>query len=460
MSVQLPPVPPGNDIGSALWKEWFTRLQNILSGTGTTAWTTIDFTGSDITDIRIRSHEDLQSMLGGAAGDHYHLTGAENTLLTGTKSANTFLAGPTSGTAALATFRVLTAASADFANQGTTTTVLHGNAAGNPSWGAVVLTTDVSGILPIANGGTNSTSTPTAGAIGYGTGTAIGYTLAGTTGQVLTSQGSGTPTWTTLTVGTVTSVSFTGGLITVGTATTTPAFTVAGTSGGIPYFSSASTWATSAALVASNLVVGGGAGLAPATTTTGTGVVTALGVNTGTAGAFVVNGGALGSPSTVGTLPAYTLGGTISGGGNQINNVIIGTTTPLAGTFTALTCTSLTNTSDERLKANIQPFRRGLKEVSKIKPISYTFLPKEGLDPTRVYAGLSAQNVLLSIPEAVISNAEGYLGVSDMPLIAALINSVNELNDKLERSLWKTTTRKLVSGFRFLYSNVTKLWTK
>lgn len=34
-----------------------------------------------------------------------------------------------------------------------------------------------------------------------------------------------------------------------------------------------------------------------ATTTTGTGVVTALGVNTGSAGAFVVNGGALGTPS-------------------------------------------------------------------------------------------------------------------------------------------------------------------
>lgn len=36
------------------------------------------------------------------------------------------------------------------------------------------------------------------------------------------------------------------------------------------------------------------------------------------------------------TLPAYTLDGTISGGGNQINNVIIGASTPLAGSFTTL----------------------------------------------------------------------------------------------------------------------------
>lgn len=37
---------------------------------------------------------------------------------------------------------------------GTTTTVLHGNASGDPTFGAVVLTTDVSGTLPVANGGT------------------------------------------------------------------------------------------------------------------------------------------------------------------------------------------------------------------------------------------------------------------------------------------------------------------
>lgn len=50
-------------------------------------------------------------------------------------------------------------ASSDFLNQGATNTVLHGNAAGAPSWGAVVLTSDVSGTLPVANGGTGDTGT-------------------------------------------------------------------------------------------------------------------------------------------------------------------------------------------------------------------------------------------------------------------------------------------------------------
>lgn len=100
-------------------------------------------------------------------------------------------------------------------------------------------------------------------------------------------------------VGTVTSVGFTGGLISVANPTTTPAFTVAGTSGGIPYFSSSSTWASSAALTANALVIGGGGGAAPAPTPTGTGILTALGNNIGSAGAPVVFNGAGGTPSSM-----------------------------------------------------------------------------------------------------------------------------------------------------------------
>lgn len=50
-----------------------------------------------------------------------------------------------------------------------------------------------------------------------------------------------------------------------------------GTSGGVPYFSASATIASSAALAANALVIGGGAGVAPSTTTTGTGILTFLG---------------------------------------------------------------------------------------------------------------------------------------------------------------------------------------
>ena len=61
--------------------------------------------------------------------------------------------------------------------------------------------------------------------------------------------------------GTVSSVGWTGGIVTVATPTTTPAFTIAGTSGGVPYFNSATTWASSGALT--GLMRGNGAGNAP-----------------------------------------------------------------------------------------------------------------------------------------------------------------------------------------------------
>ena len=167
------------------------------------------------------------------------------------------------------------------------------------------------------------------------------YTLTlpitdGNTSEFLQTDGSGALTWAAAAGGgTVTSVGFTGGIISVATGTTTPAFTVAGTSGGIPYFSSGTTWATSAALAASALVVGGGAGAAPATVTTGTGILTALAANVGSAGAPVTFNGALGTPSS-GTVTNLT--GTAS-----INiNGTVGATTPAAGRFTTLTQTGVT----------------------------------------------------------------------------------------------------------------------
>ena len=337
--------------------------------------------------------------------------------------------------------------------------------------GAVTL----SGTLNVANGGTGGTATPTAGTMAYGNGTAYAFTAAGTSGQVLTSAGAGTPTWTTPTTGTVTavsvatanglagtssggatpaltlsttitgvlkgngtaisaatsgtdyapatsgtsilygngsggfsnvtigtgvafaggtlsatgsggtvtsvaaltlgttgtdlsstvatstttpvitlnvptasatnrgalsaadwttfnnkgsgsvtSVSFTGGIISVATATTTPALTVAGTSGGIPYFSSASTWATSAALTANAIVLGGGAGAAPS-------VLASLGTTS-----TVLHGNAAGAP----TFGAVSLTADVSGtlpvanGGTGVASYAVGDIIYASGTTT------------------------------------------------------------------------------------------------------------------------------
>ena len=60
--------------------------------------------------------------------------------------------------------------------------------------GAIVL----AGTLNVANGGTGGTATPTNGGVAYGTGSAYAFTAAGTSGQVLQSNGAAPPTWVTL----------------------------------------------------------------------------------------------------------------------------------------------------------------------------------------------------------------------------------------------------------------------
>jgi len=252
------------------------------------------------------------------------------------KTAN-FILGAPNGVSGVPTFRAVVAADIPTLNQNTT-----GSAATLTTGRTLAITGDLAYTSPSFDGSTNVTATGTLATVNANVGsftnasvtvnakglvTAVSSGTAPVTSVTATSpvlsSGGATPDisipaattsvsgyltstdWTTFNSkgsGTVTSVaqSFTGGLISVAgspiISSGTLALTVAGTSGGIPYFSSGTTWATSAALAANALVIGGGAGVAPSTTTTGTGVVTALGVNTGTAGAFVVNGGALGTP--------------------------------------------------------------------------------------------------------------------------------------------------------------------
>jgi len=103
--------------------------------------------------------------------------------------------------------------------------LLSGGVGVAPAWGQVSLTSAVTGVLPIANGGTNSNATPTQGGVGYGTGTALSYTSAGTSGQVLQSNGTSAPSFvnassfavTSLVAGTNISISGSTGAVTVNT---------------------------------------------------------------------------------------------------------------------------------------------------------------------------------------------------------------------------------------------------
>lgn len=74
---------------------------------------------------------------------------------------------------------------------GTTGQFLAANTGADPSWSQVPLTSGVTGVLPIANGGTNASSMSTVDGVVYYDGTRLVTTTAGTAGQVLTSNGPG-----------------------------------------------------------------------------------------------------------------------------------------------------------------------------------------------------------------------------------------------------------------------------
>jgi len=320
------------------------------------------------------------------------------------------------------------------------------------------ITGSVSGNAGTATKATNLAGGAT-GSVPYQSATdTTAFLAAGSNGQVLT-LAAGVPTWATPTTGTVTSVSqtFTGGIISVGgspiTGSGTLALTIAGTSGGIPYFSSGTTWASSAILAANALIVGGGAGAAPSTITTGTGVVTALGVNTGSAGAFVVNGGALGTPSsgTVTNLTgtaAINITGTASnlaGGAaasipyqsatgvtaflasaaGDANKVLQsnGTSAPSWVTPTAyatVTDDTTTNATRYPLFANQTTGNLATEYVSSTK---FQFNPSTGTLSATVFSGSAASLTSVpagqltgTIPSGVLGNSTVYIGTTAIAL--------------------------------------------
>lgn len=70
----------------------------------------------------------------------------------------------------------------------------------NPNWSQITLTNGVTGTLPIANGGTNASSMVNTYGVVYYDGTLLNTTLVGSSGQLLTSNGTTAPTFQSFTI--------------------------------------------------------------------------------------------------------------------------------------------------------------------------------------------------------------------------------------------------------------------
>lgn len=264
---------------------------------------------------------------------------------------------------------------------------------------AYVVSNGIIGTVAIANGGTNGTATPTAGAVPYGTGTAYAFTAAGTSGQVLTSNGASAPTWVTPTSG-----------ITITDDTTTNATRYL-------TFTSATTGTISGANVASTkLSFNPSTGVLSSTSFTGAG--TGL---TGTA-----------SSLTAGTASALT-----TGNNYQVNSLGVGT----AGSGTAGEIRATNNItayySDERLKTKVGNIENALDKVCQIETMMYhanEIAVSLGYDASIIEVGVTAQSVEKVMPQTVAPAPidDKYLTVRYERLVPLLIEAIKELEAKVE----------------------------
>jgi len=184
---------------------------------------------------------------------------------------------------------------------GTTTTVLHGNAAGAPTFSAVSLTADVSGVLPVANGGTNITSY-TIGSIPYAsTAGILSQLLDVAIGNAIISGGVGAaPSYGK--IGLTTHVSGTLPVANGGTNITSYAI------GDILYASTTGILSSLADVAIGNAIISGGVGVAPS--------YGKIGLTTHVSGTLPVANGGTGvttAPAEAARILGYTATATAAG---------------------------------------------------------------------------------------------------------------------------------------------------
>ena len=91
--------------------------------------------------------------------------------------------------------------------------------------------------------------------------------------------------------------------------------------------------------------------------------------------------------------------------------------------------------SDERLKNIKGNFTPGLSAVMRLQPLRYQYRRDNvlGLKSDQEYVGFGAQSLQKVIPEAVTTNANGYLQVNSDPILWTMLNAIKEQQKQIEQ---------------------------
>jgi hypothetical protein len=305
------------------------------------------------------------------------------------------------------------------------------------------------GIIGMTYGGTGASLLPTAGASVYSTGTNLALSAAGTSGQVLVSGGSGSPTWSSgpsLNASVIVSATLTG---------TTVASTVTATSltlGSPLAITSGGTGSTSAAIVAGTAI--SVSGTFPNQTVNNTGVTsavagTAISVS-GSTGAVTINNTGVTSAvagtgvSVSGATGAVTISiGQVVGTSANVQFGSFGVGTAASGTTGEIRATNNITayySSDRNLKENIKPIDAALQKVEYIggKTFSWTqdYITAHGGEDEYFLQkndfGVIAQDVQSVFPMAVKTRTDGTLAVDYAKLVALAFQAIAELKAEVD----------------------------
>jgi|GEM_PF-4900801 hypothetical protein len=102
-----------------------------------------------------------------------------------------------------------------------------------------------------------------------------------------------------------------------------------------------------------------------------------------------------------------------------------------SGALTSDASGNITSVSDERLKHILGADKTGLKQILKLNTIDFKYNKKSGLDTVHTYTGFSAQNVKANIPNGTGITGQGYLTLQDRAIMAAMVNSIKELQAEI-----------------------------